>query len=82
MIPSTEWCQSYDTLQAEFSQMRNQYKARYVRMYSWCDDDGTYLNNFIRAAYSAGLGVYATIWFGCVVFCFQSNFWLLTISQI
>ncbi|KIM30062.1 glycoside hydrolase family 17 protein [Serendipita vermifera MAFF 305830] len=60
----TEWCQDYNTLESEFRQMRNNYNARYVRMYSWCDDDGTYINNFIQAAYSAGLGVYATIWFG------------------
>ncbi|CAG7852217.1 SubName: Full=Uncharacterized protein {ECO:0000313/EMBL:CCA67642.1} [Serendipita indica DSM 11827] len=57
-------CQDLNTMKADFGRMRNQYKARYVRMYAWCDDDGTYLKNMISAAYSQGLGIYATIWFG------------------
>ncbi|KIM30043.1 glycoside hydrolase family 17 protein [Serendipita vermifera MAFF 305830] len=60
----TDGCQSASTLLADFTRMRNDYKARYVRLYGWCDDQGTYLNNVIQAAYSAGLGVYFTIWFG------------------
>ncbi len=47
--------------------MRSVYNARYVRMYGWCDDGGAYLNNVVQAAYSAGMGVYFTIWFGLVV---------------
>lgn len=60
----TGLCQSYGDLSGDFTRMRNDYNARYVRLYSWCDSDGTYLNNVINAAYSVGLGVYATIWFG------------------
>ena len=56
--------QDLNTMKADFGRMRSQYKARYVRMYGWFDDDGTYLNNMISAAYSQGLGIYATIWFG------------------
>jgi hypothetical protein len=47
--------------------MRHDYKARYVRLYGWCDDGGAYLNNVIQSAYSAGLGVIVTIWFGYVL---------------
>ena len=64
---SSESCQSAATLHTDFTQMRHDYKARYVRLYAWCDDGGTYLNNVIQSAYSAGLGVIVTIWFGCVL---------------
>jgi exo-beta-1,3-glucanase (GH17 family) len=64
---STESCQSADTLRADFTRMRHDYKARYVRLYAWCDDGGTFLNNVIQSAYSAGLGVIVTIWFGYVL---------------
>ncbi|KAG8815616.1 hypothetical protein FRC17_000647 [Serendipita sp. 399] len=57
-------CQSRQKMEADFSRMRTQFKARYVRMYGWCDDDGTFLNNMIKAAYKSGVGIYATIWFG------------------
>jgi hypothetical protein len=46
--------------------MRHDFKARYVRLYGWCDDGGSYLNNVIQSAYTTGLGVYVTIWFGYV----------------
>ena len=44
--------------------MKSQFNARYVRMYGTCDDNGAYLNNLVTAAYSVGLGIHATIWFG------------------
>lgn len=60
----SEACQSAGTLSADFTRMRHDFKARYVRLYGWCDDGGSYLNNVIQSAYTAGLGVYVTIWFG------------------
>jgi len=50
-------CQSYDELLSDFSRMRNQFHARYVRLYSWCDwrnDD--FPADVVRAAYNAGIG--------------------------
>ncbi|PVF94620.1 hypothetical protein CPB86DRAFT_776546 [Serendipita vermifera] len=59
-----EWCQDRDTLARDFTRMRTQFGARYVRMYSWCDWDDGFFDRFVSTAYSSGLGVYATIWFG------------------
>lgn len=57
-------CPSLSKLKSDLGRMRSQFKARYVRMYGSCDDDGTYLNNLVTAAYSVGMGIHATIWFG------------------
>ncbi|KAF6759827.1 B-(1-6) glucan synthase [Ephemerocybe angulata] len=56
-------CQSLDTLKREFADVRNNFKGRYVRLYGFCDNSG-YYNNVIEAAWSAGIGVHALIWFG------------------
>ena len=63
---SGDECQSYDTLIAELTHMRAQYKARYVRLYSWCTWRDGYYEDVINAAFQVGLGVYSTIWFGYV----------------
>jgi hypothetical protein len=56
--PSVEWCQSYDDLLSDFRRMRNQFNARYVRLYSWCDDrNNDFPTDLIRAAYNAGIGM-------------------------
>jgi len=51
-------CQSYDDLLSDFSRMREQFNARYVRLYSWCDsrNDG-FPADVIKAAYNAGIGM-------------------------
>ncbi|PVF92845.1 hypothetical protein CPB86DRAFT_790743 [Serendipita vermifera] len=59
----TEGCQDAATLTKDFTRMRTEFKARYVRMYGWCDQ-WDYFDRFVAAAYAAGLGVHATIWFG------------------
>lgn len=46
--------------------MRSQYSSRYVRLYSWCEWRDGYYNDVINAAFTVGLGVYSTIWFGFV----------------
>lgn len=56
-------CQDRDTLARDFSRMRSDFGVRYVRQYGSCDDDD-FLDRFVSTAYSSGLGVYATIWFG------------------
>jgi len=43
--------------------MRTEFKARYVRLYFWCDKDG-FLDDVVTAAYNAGIGVNSVIWFG------------------
>lgn len=48
---------------ADFTRMRTQFNARYVRLYSACDDDG-FMDDVIDAAWTSGIGVYALIWFG------------------
>ncbi|TEB27089.1 B-(1-6) glucan synthase [Coprinellus micaceus] len=56
-------CQSLSTLKKEFADIRNQFNGRYVRLYGFCDQSG-YYNNVIEAAWSAGVGIHALIWFG------------------
>ncbi|KAG2017606.1 hypothetical protein CC2G_007105 [Coprinopsis cinerea AmutBmut pab1-1] len=56
-------CQSLDQLRREFTDVRNRFKGRYIRLYGFCDQPG-YYNNVIEAAWSAGVGVHALIWFG------------------
>ncbi|KAL4070085.1 glycoside hydrolase family 17 protein [Scleroderma yunnanense] len=56
-------CQSLDQLKAEFRDIRNNFKSRYVRLYGACDNDGFY-DSVIEAAWENTLGVHALIWFG------------------
>lgn len=56
-------CPSRDEMIYTFKWMRASKKARYVRLYSGCDAD-MFDNDVIEAAASAGVGVYALIWFG------------------
>ncbi|KAF8963154.1 glycoside hydrolase superfamily [Flammula alnicola] len=56
-------CQSLDTLREEFLDIRKTFKGRYVRLYGACDKEGFY-DNIIDAAWKAGVGVHALIWFG------------------
>ncbi|MBW0523056.1 hypothetical protein O181_062771 [Austropuccinia psidii MF-1] len=46
-----------------FKWMRNNKKARYIRIYSACDAD-SFNDDVIEAAAVAGIGIYALIWFG------------------
>ncbi|KAF8622756.1 hypothetical protein AX15_006846 [Amanita polypyramis BW_CC] len=56
-------CQGLDQLTREFKDMRNHFNSRYVRLYGACDREGFY-NDIVEAAYEAGIGVHALIWFG------------------
>ncbi|KDR78677.1 hypothetical protein GALMADRAFT_1364959 [Galerina marginata CBS 339.88] len=56
-------CQSLETLKKEFKDIRQTFKGRYVRLYGACDRTGFY-NDVIDAAWDAGVGVHALIWFG------------------
>jgi len=60
---SVALCQSRSQLTREFSDIRNRFKGRYVRLYGACDRKGFY-NDVVEAAWSAGIGVHALIWFG------------------
>lgn len=57
------WCPDGRQLLKSFKRMRTEYKARYVRIYGACDNDG-YTNEMVNAAWEAGIGVYPLIWFG------------------
>ena len=50
-------------MMADFSRMKTEFGARYVRLYGNCDADW-HNNAVIEAAAGAGIGVYALIWFG------------------
>ncbi|KAJ7666285.1 glycoside hydrolase superfamily [Mycena rosella] len=56
-------CQSLSQLRTDFLKIRQTFKGRYIRMYGFCDTPGFY-NNVIDAAWGAGIGVHALIWFG------------------
>ncbi|KAF9033700.1 hypothetical protein BDZ89DRAFT_947653 [Hymenopellis radicata] len=56
-------CQSLRQLRREFLDIRNTFGGRYVRLYGVCDNTGFY-DNIVTAAWEAGLGVHALIWFG------------------
>lgn len=56
-------CQSKSDLTAQFKDIRNRFNGRYVRLYGACDRNGFY-DDVIDAAWSAGVGVHALIWFG------------------
>ena len=58
LLLSVETCQSYDELFSDFSRMRSQFNARYVRLYSWCDwRNNGFPTDVVRAAYNAGIGM-------------------------
>ncbi|KIJ23828.1 glycoside hydrolase family 17 protein [Sphaerobolus stellatus SS14] len=59
-----EVCMNSTYLLRDFTRTRTEFNARYVRSYSWCDDATHFSNNVIGAAYEAGVGVYAAVWFG------------------
>ncbi|KAJ7162901.1 glycoside hydrolase superfamily [Mycena filopes] len=50
-------------LKKDFLQIRNKFNGRYIRMYGACDKEGFY-NDIVDAAWHAGVGVHALIWFG------------------
>lgn len=56
-------CQSQATLTREFKDARQNFNARYVRLYGVCDDADFY-DRVVEAAWQAGIGVQALIWFG------------------
>ncbi|KAF7967468.1 hypothetical protein HWV62_34111 [Athelia sp. TMB] len=56
-------CQSKSELTKDFKNIRNKFDGRYVRLYGNCDKKG-YYDNVVDAAWDAGLGVHALIWFG------------------
>jgi len=56
-------CQSAAALKSQFKDMRNRFKSRYVRLYGACDRNGFY-DDVVDAAWEAGLGVQALVWFG------------------
>ncbi|KAF5393590.1 hypothetical protein D9757_000008 [Collybiopsis confluens] len=56
-------CQSRSQLTTDFKNIRKKFQGRYVRLYGACDNDGFY-DDVIEAAWTAGIGVHALIWFG------------------
>ncbi|KAG6889001.1 hypothetical protein C0995_004469 [Termitomyces sp. Mi166 len=72
--PSTEYgfvgfsyevteCQSLTKLRKQFLDVRQRFNGRYVRLYGFCDRIGFY-DDVVDAAWGAGIGVQALIWFG------------------
>ncbi|KAJ7082856.1 glycoside hydrolase superfamily [Mycena belliarum] len=65
-------CQSASKLKTDFLKIRQTFKGRYIRMYGFCDRTGERyykisadrLNDIVEAAWNAGIGVHALIWFG------------------
>ncbi|KAK0493207.1 hypothetical protein EDD18DRAFT_1310725 [Armillaria luteobubalina] len=56
-------CQDFNQLQSEFADIRKTFNGRYVRIYGACDREGFY-DDVINAAWNAGVGIHALIWFG------------------
>lgn len=56
-------CQSQEQLRSNFQDIRNRFQGRYVRLYGACDRGGFY-DDVVEAAWDAGVGVHALIWFG------------------
>jgi exo-beta-1,3-glucanase (GH17 family) len=56
-------CQSASQLKTDFKNIKQKYNGRYVRLYGACDTKGFY-DNVVDAAWEAGVGVHALIWFG------------------
>ncbi|PBK82234.1 hypothetical protein ARMGADRAFT_946948 [Armillaria gallica] len=50
-------------LQTEFTDIRQTFNGRYVRLYGACDRAGFY-DDVINAAWNAGVGIHALVWFG------------------
>ncbi|KAF8151023.1 glycoside hydrolase superfamily [Crassisporium funariophilum] len=50
-------------LRKEFLDIKQRFKGRYVRLYGACDRSGFY-DDVVDAAWGAGIGVHALIWFG------------------
>ncbi|EJD34978.1 glycoside hydrolase [Auricularia subglabra TFB-10046 SS5] len=61
---SVDSCPSRSQMAKDFKAMRSQYKARYVRIYSACNKNSAFYDQVVAAAYEAGIGVYALVWFG------------------
>ncbi|KAJ6553572.1 glycoside hydrolase superfamily [Mycena vulgaris] len=59
-------CQSLSKLRTDFLKIRQTFKGRYIRMYGFCDRTGErcHNNDIVDAAWGAGIGVHALIWFG------------------
>ncbi|KAI0297167.1 glycoside hydrolase superfamily [Russula brevipes] len=59
-------CQSVAQLQRDFSNIRNRFHSRYVRLYGACDDSNrpAFYDDIIAAAWDNSLGVHALVWFG------------------
>jgi len=64
-------CQSQAQLTKDFKNMRTKFNARYVRLYGACVQSGDkmktktgYYDTVVEAAWEAGIGVHALIWFG------------------
>ncbi|KAF8903693.1 hypothetical protein CPB84DRAFT_1814592 [Gymnopilus junonius] len=60
---STEYAFVGVSYENQFEDIRKTFKGRYVRIYGACDREGFY-NDVIEAAWDAGVGVHALIWFG------------------
>ncbi|KAJ8072061.1 hypothetical protein PM082_015619 [Marasmius tenuissimus] len=56
-------CQSASKLKTEFADIKKSFNGRYVRLYGACDREGFY-DDVVDAAWNAGIGVHALIWFG------------------
>ncbi|KAF8502281.1 glycoside hydrolase superfamily [Russula emetica] len=56
-------CQNLTQLQTDFSNMRQTFNSRFVRLYGVCDQDGFY-DDVITAAWENTLGVHALVWCG------------------
>ncbi|KDQ20406.1 glycoside hydrolase family 17 protein [Botryobasidium botryosum FD-172 SS1] len=56
-------CPSQAQMKSDFTRMRKDFNARYVRIYSACDTKGFY-DQVVNAAYESNLGVFAMVWFG------------------
>ncbi|KAJ3516518.1 hypothetical protein NLJ89_g1076 [Agrocybe chaxingu] len=56
-------CQSLTQLRKEFLDIRQTFNGRYIRLYGACDRKGFY-DDVVDAAWRAGVGVHALIWFG------------------
>ncbi|KAF8333886.1 glycoside hydrolase superfamily [Amanita rubescens] len=56
-------CEFLQQLRSDFQNIRNRFHGRYVRLYGACDQNGFY-NDIVEAAWDAGIGVHALIWFG------------------
>ncbi|KAF9440594.1 glycoside hydrolase family 17 protein [Macrolepiota fuliginosa MF-IS2] len=58
-----EQCQSFSTLKRDFTDIKQRFRGRYVRIYGACDRKGFY-DDVINAAWQTGIGIHALIWFG------------------